>query len=122
MKHALWAVILLAGLSLPTGATEQRCGWLANPTPQDLWLIDKDATWSITSQGEAAGKDAIGADRVPDFDDKQYVDQGNGHGYGCACLSVETSRKDQRIIKVISGKILSLATCKNDKTLRDPKG
>lgn len=86
----------------------------------NLWLIDKDATWSITSLDEAAGKDAIGADKVPDFDIKQYVDYGNGHGYGCACLMVETSRKDQRITKVISGSILPLAKCRNDKSLPTP--
>ena len=33
----------------PSG--EMRCGWIENPTPGDLFLIDKDATWTITSQG-----------------------------------------------------------------------
>lgn len=121
MRGILLAVVLMASVPFSAAAAEKRCGWLSNPTPQNLWLIDKDATWSITSQGEAAGKDAEGVDKVPDFDTKQYVDQGNGHGYGCACLSVETSRKDQRITRVMSGEILPLAKCKNDKSLPSPE-
>jgi Protein of unknown function (DUF4087) len=31
-----------------------------NPTPGNLWLMDKDATWWITSQGEYKGPDGLG--------------------------------------------------------------
>lgn len=104
-------------------AAENRCGWYQMPTPGDLWLTDKDATWSITSQGQASGPDAEGVDNAPDFDPKQFVktqDPGMDYGYGCACMEVETDAKDQRITKVISGHILPLADCKNDKTLPAP--
>jgi hypothetical protein len=119
-KIAVAAVILL-GLAPAGFAVEQRCGWLGNPTPGDLLLTDRQAVWSITSQGEAAGKDAAGQGNVPAFDDKQYVDYGNGHGYGCACLSVETDAKSERITRVLSGRILPLAKCKADKDLPAPQ-
>src|SRR5262245_63217592 len=52
---------------------ERRCGWYANPTPGNLELIDRDAAWLITSQGQAAGPDATGADNLPDFDGGEFV-------------------------------------------------
>lgn len=104
-------------------AAERRCGWYSNPTPGNLWLTDKDATWTITSQGEAEGPDAANADKAPDFDPKQFVETnvpGAGYGYGCACMTVETDIKKQRITRVISGAILPLAKCKADKGLPPP--
>lgn len=107
---------------LDASAGEKRCGWYQMPTPGNLWLTDKDATWSITSQGEADGPDSEGVDNAPDFDPKQFVETPGtgGYGYGCACMEVETNAKDQRITKVISGHILPLADCKNDKSLPSP--
>jgi hypothetical protein len=112
-------VALLTACSSAFGA-EKRCGWYEMPTPGDLWLTDKDATWSITSQGEADGPDAEGAEKAPDFDPKQFVKtQGSDidYGYGCACLEVETDAGSKRITRVFSGHTLPLATCKNDKSL-----
>ncbi len=107
--------------SAPASASEQRCGWYINPTPGNLWLQDKDALWGITSQVQAEGPDAKGADNAPRFDDKQYVQtQPNGYGYGCACLTVETDAKAKRITEVISGHTTPLARCKADKSLPPP--
>jgi len=104
-------------------AAERRCGWYANPTPGNLWLIDKDASWTITSQGEADGPDAAGADKAPDFNPRQFVETnvpGSGYGYGCACMTVETDAGNQRIRKVFAGDILPLARCRADKSLPPP--
>jgi hypothetical protein len=111
-----------ANIAAPAPSREVRCGWIENPTPGNLWLIDKDATWTITSQGQAEGPDADGIDNIPQGDPKQFVDtsRGAGHGYSCGCLTVETNAKDQRITKVVSGKNLPLAKCKADKTLPKP--
>ncbi|WP_335672062.1 DUF4087 domain-containing protein [Phyllobacterium zundukense] len=111
-----------ANLAAPAPSGEVRCGWIENPTPGDLFLIDKDATWTITSQGQAEGPDAAGVDNIPDGDPKQFVDtsRGTGHGYSCGCLTVETNAKDQRITKVVSGKNLPLAKCRADKALPKP--
>lgn len=104
-------------------AAERRCGWYVSPTPGNLWLIDRQATWTITSQGAAAGADAIDADKAPDFDPKQFVETnvpGAGYGYGCACMTVETDAKQQRITKVFAGDILPLRKCQADTSLPAP--
>jgi hypothetical protein len=91
---------------------------LTNPTPGNLLLIDKDASWWITSQGEAMGPNAEGA--VPDFDLREFVTTQSSYGYGCACLNVVTDTARQRITRVISAENLSLARCRNDRTLPPP--
>jgi hypothetical protein len=103
-------------------AAERRCGWYMNPTPGNLLLADRDGAWWITSQMQAQGPDAEGADdKAPDFDTQQYVEtQPNGYGYGCACLTVETNTKEMRITRVISGEILPLSQCKSDSGLPPP--
>ncbi|MER8501225.1 DUF4087 domain-containing protein [Mesorhizobium sp. M1339] len=45
---------------------------------------------------------------------------GSGHGYGCACMSVVTNAKQQKITRVISGEILPLVRCRNDRSLPSP--
>lgn len=111
-----------ADIAPPAAPGEMRCGWIETPTPGNLCLIDKDATWTITSQGQGEGPDAAGIDKIPQGDPKQFVDtsRGAGHGYSCGCLRVETNAKDKRITKVISGKALPLAKCKADKSLPKP--
>lgn len=104
-------------------AAERRCGWYASPTPGNLWLIDKDATWTITSQGEADGPDAAGADKAPDFNPRQFVETnvpGAGYGYGCACMTVEIDAGNQRIKRVFAGDILPLSKCRADPSLLPP--
>ena len=117
---------LALALSLaPALAAEERCGWYWNPTPGNLWLIDKDATWTITSQGDADGAGAKGVDNAPDFDEKQFVETnnpGSGYGYGCACMSVTTDTASERITEIFSGEIKPLATCEADKSLPAPQG
>lgn len=103
-------------------AAEERCGWYLNPTPGNLLLLDQDGEWWITSQMQANGPDAEGADTAPDFDRKQYVQtQPNGYGYGCACLTVETDAAARQITRVLGGKTVTLAQCKADKALPPPQ-
>ena len=107
----------------PTLAAETRCGWYMNPTPGNLWLMDKDATWTITSQAQATGPDAKGVENTPDFDEKQFVETnnpGSGYGYGCACMSVTVDKAEERITRVFSGEIKPLSVCKADKSLPSP--
>ena len=113
-------IILATGMGY---AAETRCGWYANRSPGNLSLTDRMATWWITSQNEALGPDAKGAEKTPEFDPKQFVETnvpGTGYGYGCACLKVETDSKSHRITVVHAGKTLPLATCKKDKSLLPP--
>jgi hypothetical protein len=115
------AVFLIA--ASPALAAETRCGWYMNPTPGNLWLMDKDATWTITSQGDADGAEAKGIENAPDFDDKQFVETnnpGSGYGYGCACMSVTVDKAEERITEIFSGAIKPLSVCKADKSLPSP--
>lgn len=115
-------VVALVGLGAAAEA-EERCGWYMNPTPGNLLLIDRDGQWWITSQMQANGPDAIGADDIaPNFDEKEYVQtQPNGDGYGCACLTVEVDVAQKQITRVTAGRILPLSQCKADKALPPPQ-
>lgn len=97
---------------------ENRCGWYENPTPGNHWLTDKDGEWTIGTQG---GAQADG-DYPPEFSDDQWVKTNVNYGYGCACLRVETDKKEMRITKVVSGSAKPLSACRNDKALKEPAG
>jgi hypothetical protein len=108
---------LISGLSifdLPANATENRCGWLQNPTPANWWLTDRHGTWTISAQG---GYQARGIDNMPPLSDREYVTTNGSYGYGCACLRVVTDRKQMRIISIQSGRQLPLKTCRQDPNL-----
>lgn len=114
------AVVAIIGAA-PAAASERICGWYANPTPGDLLITDRRGDWWITGGG--AGADAKGIDKAPQLDDKQFVETnvpGSGHGYGCACMTVETNAKTRRITRVIAGETLPLARCRADKSLPKP--
>ena len=113
---------VLLGLCLHSSdalAAERRCGWLQNPTPMNLWLTDRDATWTITSQGDDPEAEVKGLDNVPEFNPRQYIDtsRGVGYGYGCACMTVDTDRENERIVRIYAGDILPLEKCRKDKSL-----
>jgi hypothetical protein len=113
--------LCLIGWSLPAAAAEKRCGWYGNPAPGDMLLTDRDGDWWITGGGE--GADAKGLDNVPQMSDRGFIATGvpgSGRGFNCACLTVETNARTQRITRVISGQILPLAQCRNDRSLPSP--
>lgn len=97
-------------------AAENRCGWLENPTPGNWWLTDKDASWTLMTQGEESRDEVM--DNLPPFDETQYVASNGNYGYGCACLKVDVDRADERIVRVYSGKTIPLSRCENDKSLK----
>lgn len=107
--------------ALPAASAEKRCGGYGNPTPGDMLLIDGHGDWWITGGGE--GADAKGLNNAPQMSDKGFIETnvpGSGHGYNCACLTVEANAKTHRITRVISGQILPLARCQSDKSLPSP--
>jgi hypothetical protein len=122
MRPFLGIVCLcLIGWSLPAAAAEKRCGWYGNPAPGDMLLTDRDGDWWITGGGE--GADAKGLDNVPQMSDRGFIATGvpgSGRGFNCACLTVETNARTQRITRVISGQILPLTQCRNDRSLPSP--
>lgn len=114
--------LVIMSLAATAASAERRCGWYSNPTQGNLILTDKDGDWWIQMQGRP---DPKGIDNVPAFDDRQFVETnvpGSGHGYGCACMTVVTNAKQQRVTRVISGDILPLMRCRNDGSLPKPGG
>lgn len=113
------ALSALCLLTLNAEAREKRCGWLANPTPGNFWIDDRDGSWTIATQGEES--DVL--ENLPEMDDSRgkYVRTNGYYGYTCACLDVETNKKAKRITRIYGGKQLPLQQCKSDKSLPKPE-
>lgn len=96
-----------------------RCGWFENPTPGNAWLTDRDGQWIVAAQGGPQAE----AD-WPTFKSGQWVETNIHYGYGCACMRVVTdaSARPSQITKIFSASARPLATCRNDPTLKEPKG
>ena len=108
---------LLSGVALPVKAVETRCGWLINPTPQNWYLWDGDAKWTLSTQG---GFQARGMDNLPRLSEKESVTINRTHAYFCSCLEVETDRSQSRITLLKGGEQLPLSTCREDPNLPAP--
>ncbi|MFM9976888.1 MAG: DUF4087 domain-containing protein [Sphingomonadaceae bacterium] len=114
MRYALLALALTV---TPAHATEKRCGYLANPTPGNWWLTDRDRTWDIGTQG---GYQARGMDRMPDMTTRGWVKTNGHYGYGCACMTVIADRKRGRIARILAARPVPMRQCKMDPKLEDP--
>ena len=120
---SIGALALVAGMTSISGPAagqgkEKRCGWIANPTPANWTLQDRDGEWLLGAQGSYQ---APGLDRIPDLTTSQWVvTNGSSYGYGCACMSVATNRRSRRVTRLFSIQQLPLKTCRADKTLPKP--
>ncbi|MBU3825187.1 MAG: DUF4087 domain-containing protein [Candidatus Oceanisphaera merdipullorum] len=69
--------ILFLVLSFSAISAEKRCGWLENPTPANLWLIDGDSEWTLSIQGKGfINEESL--DNMPAIDENEFV-RTNGH-------------------------------------------
>lgn len=118
MKKSLLFCLSLATLFVnfapASHATERRCGWLRNPTPANWWLVDRDGSWTISTQG---GRSARGMEKIPDLSRSQYVTTNGSYGYACACMDVDANSKTMRITTIYRAKQLPLSTCRRDPAL-----
>jgi Protein of unknown function (DUF4087) len=113
MKLALAATIAL--LAAVPAIAERRCGWLDNPTPANWWLTDRDGEWTIMTQG---GRYPDGMEEnMGDMAARGWVRTNGYYGYGCACMDVETDRREMRVTRVISARPVPLSQCRNDRSL-----
>lgn len=117
----LAALLPLALLSAAVAAKpprfERRCGWYENPTPGNVTLTDRDGSWLIARQGsyEASGNE-------PEFSDSQWVETNSGHhGYGCACLTMQTDASRHRVLSISHATAQPLAVCRRDRALHEPE-
>jgi Protein of unknown function (DUF4087) len=113
----LWLMAALLMTAPAQAAPEKRCGWLHNPTPANWWLDDRHDSWTLSAQG---GFMAAGFDDLPDMRARGWVDTNGSYGYGCACLTVETDKRQSRITRVYRAQSLPLAQCRRDRHLPKP--
>lgn len=108
------AAMLLAGPVAEAqrgGQGERRCGWWVNPTPGNVWLIDRHDSWTVGAQG---GHQAQGG--WPHFRPDQWVSTNRSYGYGCACINAVTNRL-REVVRMRSAQALPLAQCRRDPNL-----
>ncbi len=111
------AILFLAAAALAATSaarTERRCGWLDNPSPANLWLIDRHGEWLIGQQG---GYRARGIDEMPDMSRFGKVTEGGNFGSSCACMVVTTDRASMRITRIFSTRPVPLRQCRSDRRL-----
>ena len=105
----LWLLIITV---TTVQAADQRCGWLSRNSVPDFWrLTDAKADWIFPLQGDDE-IDYESGELLLDFDD---------HAFSCACLTVTTDKKTQRILKIHKAKQQPLKKCQNDKKLPAPE-
>jgi len=109
-------IILVSLLPLSAIAAEKRCGWLVNPTPGNMWLIDATSEWTISIQGTGLFSERS-MDKMPSIDDKEFVRTNGNYGFSCVCLNVKTDKKKSEILEVYSGQQLLLKQCLEDTNL-----
>jgi hypothetical protein len=108
------AALLLASTSLLLAET--RCGWLANPTPGNWWLTDRDGIWVIAEQGYF---EARGMDLMDDISTGDYIATNGNYGYACACMDVTTDN-NSRVARLHSFRQLKMSKCTRDSGLPPP--
>jgi hypothetical protein len=120
------SLLSLLGLVLftatPSHAMERRCGWIANPTPGNWFLLDSAGSWMMSAQG---GRQARGFDTIPDLSQRDYLPSwvSPNRGYACACMDVTTNRnpRDKWILSLRNFKQLPINQCRRDRALPRPE-
>ncbi|WP_092747302.1 DUF4087 domain-containing protein [Rhizobium aethiopicum] len=111
----LHAFVLMMLLAPAAAHAERRCGWLENPSMRNWSLLDADGGWIIMENG--SGYKAEGMDKIPDLTTGEYVYTYAAHGYGCACMDVETDG-EEGISRIHSVRQLPLSRCRSDPAIR----
>ena len=112
---------LLLALAIPFNShtAEMRCGWVLNPTPNNVWLHDRDATWTIASGGNLEETPSLYKAYEAFEDDNQIVRTNGIYGYSCACMQVDVDQESERITHIYKVSPLSLKRCQDDRSISD---
>ena len=113
------AIALVFAAPLRAANTEERCGWLENPTPGNWWLRDARGLWIISAQGDPY---AEGVEKMPELEPEHFVATNGHYGYSCACVSGAFDDHAERMTRVDAARVLSLSVCRADKALPAPGG
>lgn len=97
-------------------ATQNRCGYIENPTPGNYSLLDSAGEWIISVQG---GHQAEGDVATPKTaKDPEYVLTNGNYGYWCGCVTATVDAKEMKVLKIKSSRMLPLNTCLRDRKLK----
>lgn len=110
-------IVILGMLSALTAiAEETRCGWLENPSPANMWLIDRDGSWDISVQGTPNILDDKSMELLyqATANENEFVRTNQNYGFSCACLTVDLDKEKNLIIAIYKSKQLPLKKCLED--------
>lgn len=113
LAAALLAATATAAEARPRAV--QRCGWFVNPTPSNAWLVDREAEWTVSTQGS----DGAEGD-WPRFKPSQWVRTNGSYGHGCACMGVVADAETHTVSEIRWTRTRPLAACRNDRALPKP--
>lgn len=110
-------IVILGMLSALTAiAEETRCGWLENPSPANMWLIDRDGSWDISVQGAPNILDDKSMELLyqATANENEFVRTNQNYGFSCSCLTVDLDKEKNLIIAIYKSKQLPLKKCLED--------
>ncbi|MGF1723152.1 DUF4087 domain-containing protein [Photobacterium nomapromontoriensis] len=111
-------LLFIACFSINSNAAQLRCGWVLNPTPSNLWLHDRDGTWTIALMGENLEEKPSLYMAYQAFEDRKQVENTNGiYGHSCACIKVDVNKESKRILKIYAVNQLNLKQCQDDNAI-----
>ena len=112
----LLIVILGMFSALAATAEETRCRWLENPSPANMWLIDRDGSWDISVQGTSNALDDKSMELLyqATANENEFVRTNRNYGFSCACLTVDADKDTNSITAIYKSKQLSLKQCLED--------
>ncbi len=121
------ALGLLCALPAQAGLVTdvKRCGWYANPTPGNHWLTDRDATWTLSTQGgpEVPGWMDLPAEAFAFEAGATWVETNGSYGYGCACVTgTFGTPAEGEVLRVTDMETLPLSRCERDPNLPEAEG
>ncbi|WP_439146380.1 DUF4087 domain-containing protein [Vibrio sp.] len=110
-------IVILGGFyALTAIAEETRCGWLENPSPANMWLIDRDGTWNLSVQGTPSVLNEKSMELLYKAiaNENEFVRTNRSYGFSCACLTVDADKDTNSITAIYKSKQLSLKQCLED--------
>ena len=102
-------ILLLASFSTFAN-TDTRCGWIFNPTPGNIALIDGEGEWIIGIQRGYHAKGELTSKVSSD----NFIEVNGRYGYYCGCVTGEYLEGAKIVTKIHSDTAQPLKVCLQD--------
>lgn len=93
---------------------ETRCGWFVNPSPANIFLLDADGNWTLSSQGDHFIEKEWD---WPNFSEDEWIGKPNAYGHGCACITAKFDKEKFDVLEISKLWPQALKICLTDKKL-----